>query len=583
MSMEQVRQPIIAVLGHVDSGKTSLQDKIRQSSVAATEAGLITQAIGASEIPMENIKERCGVLLEQLKIDITIPGFLMIDTPGHAAFTTLRKRGGSIADIAVLVVDIVEGFQPQTDESILVLKEFKTPFVVVANKIDRVVGWSPTPGECFLNTLKNQSDRVVEDLENKMYRLVGQLVDWGFDCERYDRVSSFTKQVSIVPVSAKTGEGIPDLLMVLTGLAQRFLQNKIKFTQGRGKGTILEVKEQKGLGQVLDIILYDGEMAKGDHIIIGGNNIVSTKVKAILKPEPLRDIRVESKFQYLDSVTAATGVRISTQDPQEVIAGSPVIIVKNPKDVEKAEQELKREVEAVEIKTDADGAILKADTLGGLEAMIKIFQEMELPIRKAEVGSVGRQDVIEIRNMSEPYIFAFNVKISDEADTLAKDSGVKVFSSPIIYKLVEEYKSWKKEQFEVKEAKLLETVIRPCKLRVLPGCVFRQSKPAIFGAEILAGTVKPKYRLKRQCKVVGEIKEVQKSGTNVAEAVSGDRIAISMDDVVIGKHIFENDVLQTDVRGRDLQILEKVKKKLREDEKALLAELQEEQESNSAI
>ncbi len=563
---------------NVDHGKTTLLDKIRSSSVAASEAGLITQAIGASEIPIENVKQRCGFLLEQLKIDITIPGLLFLDTPGHAAFTTLRKRGGSIADIAILLVDLTEGFQPQTDESLLVLKEFKTPFVVAANKIDRVTGWAPTPNECFLNTLKNQSDRVIEDLENKMYRLVGQLVERGFDCERYDRLSSFTKQISIVPVSAKTGEGIPDLLMVLTGLAQRFLQSKIKFTSGRGKGTVLEVKEQKGLGQVLDIILYDGEMSKGDYIIIGGEKTFSTKVKAILKPEPLRDIRVESKFQYLDSVTAATGVRVSTQDPHDVIAGSPVIIVKNEKDVPKAEQELKKEVASVEIKTDKDGVILKADTLGGLEAMIKIFQEMEIPIRKAQVGSVGRQDVIEIRNMKEPYIFAFNVKISEDADTIAKDAGVKIFSSPIIYKLVEDYKKWKKDQSELKEGKLLETVTRPCKLRILPGCVFRQSKPAIFGAEVLGGTIKPKYRLKRNGKVVGEVKEVQKSGSPVSEAISGDRIAISMEDVVVGKHVFENDVLETDVRPKDLQILEKVKKKLREDEKTLLEELQSKQE-----
>ncbi len=572
--MEAVRQPIIAVLGHVDHGKTTLLDKIRGSSVAAGEAGLITQHIGASEIPIENIKQRCGLLLEQLKIDITIPGLLFLDTPGHAAFTTLRKRGGSIADIAILVVDLTEGFQPQTEESLLVLKEFKTPFVVVGNKIDRIVGWSPTPNECFFNTLKNQSDRVVEELENKMYRLVGQLVERGFDCERYDRVSSFTKQVSIVPVSGKTGEGISDLLMVLTGLAQRFLQGKIKFTSGRGKGTVLEVKEQKGLGQVLDIILYDGEMSKGDYIIIGGNKTVSTKVKAILKPEPLRDIRVESKFQYLDSVTAATGVRISTQDPQDVIAGSPVIIVKSGKDVEKAKEELKREVESVEIKTDKEGVILKSDTLGGLEAMIKIFQDLNLPIRKGEVGSVGRQDVIEIRNMKEPYIFAFNVKVSEDAETLANDAGVKVFASPIIYKLIEDYKNWKKDQSEMKETEMLQMVTRPCKLRVLPGCVFRQSKPAIFGAEVLGGTVKPKYKLKRQGKIIGEIKEVQKSGSSVAEAISGDRVAISMDDVVVGKHIFENDVLETDVRGKDIQILEKVKKKLRQDEKALLEELQ---------
>ncbi|HLD41718.1 MAG TPA: translation initiation factor IF-2, partial [archaeon] len=380
----EVRQPIVAVLGHVDHGKTSLLDKIRSSSVAAGEAGGITQAIGSSEVPIGVIKTKYKSLLEKMNISLTIPGLLFLDTPGHAAFVTLRKRGGAIADIAVLVVDINEGIQPQTEESIKLLREFKTPFVVAVTKIDRILSWMPHQDKSFLDTIAEQPKRTVEEFENKVYTLIGQLGSMGFDSERYDRISDFTKQVGLIPVSGKTGEGVPDLLVVLAGLAQKYLQKRIEFSKDGGKGTILEVKEQKGLGSVIDIILYDGQVNKGDWLVIGGKKTIVTKIKALLKPEPLKDIRAERRFLYLDSVTAASGIRISAPELEGVIAGSPIRIVNKEKGLEKAKEDVKQEIEDVEIQTEKDGVVLKADTLGSLEAMIKLFQEASIPIRKAE-------------------------------------------------------------------------------------------------------------------------------------------------------------------------------------------------------
>ena len=572
-----IRQPIIAVLGHVDHGKTTLLDKIRSSSVAKGEAGGITQSIGSSEIPVEVIKTTCSELLAKMKIELTIPGLLFIDTPGHAAFITLRKRGGAIADIAVLVIDINEGIKPQTEECIKFLKELKTPFIVAATKIDRTLGWIANQNESFVKTVKEQPSRTVEEFENKLYTLIGQLGNYGFDSERYDRVSNFTKQLSIVPVSGYTGEGIQDLLVVLSGLAQRYLQERISFKQGEGKGTILEVKEQKGLGPVIDVILYDGEISKGDYLVIGGKEITVTKIKALLKPEPLKDIRAERKFLYLDSVTAASGVRISAPGLEKVIAGLPLRVVKEEKDLEKAKEDVKKEIENIEIKTEKDGVILKADTLGSLEAMIKIFQEAQIPIRKAEVGSVAKQDIIEVKTLKDPLIFAFNTNISEEAGSIVKDSKVKVFSSPVIYKLIEEYDSWKKKENERKIEEMLNRVTRPARIRVLPGCVFRQSKPAVFGVEIISGFLKPHYKLAKNKKNIGEIKELQKSGSSVDHAVGGDRIAISMDDITIGKHILEGDILETNIRPDEIKTLEKIKSKLRDDEKALLEEIKNRQ------
>lgn len=571
--MKKIRQPIVSVLGHVDHGKTSILDKIRGSNIYGGEAGGITQHIGASEIPIDTVKKICGSLLDKMKINVSIPGLLFIDTPGHEAFTTLRKRGGSIADLAVLVIDINKGLQPQTEESLLFLKEFKTPFVIAANKIDRILGWTPYQNECFINTIKEQQDRAIEDLENKIYSLIGQLAQKGLNAERYDRISDFRKQIAIVPTSAITGEGISDLLVVLSGLAEKYLKDNIVFESGEGKGTVLEVKEYKGLGMTIDVILYNGEIKKGDILVIGGNTIVETKIKALLKPEPLKDIRTEKQFKYIDSVVAASGVKISAPGLESVIAGSPLRTIHDQKDVDKVKTELKKEVQEIEIHRDTSGVIIRADTLGGLEAMIKILQEKNIPIRKAEVGNVTKQDVMEISQQKEPIIFAFNSQVPEDIKLLAKDYGITIFSSKIIYQLIEEYDKWKEDQKKISEEKILEEVTRPGKVRLLPGCVFRQSKPAIFGVEVVGGTIRSGYKLIREGKILEEIKKLQKDGKNIDELVAGDRGAISMN-VIVGKHVFEGDTLEVKLEPKDIRLLNKVKNKLRDDEKQLLEEIE---------
>ncbi|WP_455391847.1 translation initiation factor IF-2, partial [[Eubacterium] cellulosolvens] len=282
-----IRQPIVSVLGHVDHGKTSLLDHIRGSTVVSREAGKITQHIGATEVPIETIMEICGELLQDK--GLKIPGLLFIDTPGHHAFTTLRARGGVLADIAVLIIDINEGLKPQTLESINILKQHKTPFIIAANKIDRINGWEPKYDRSFFESFNSQIKDVQDVIDNMLYRLIGDIFEEGLQTERYDRISDFTKTIAIIPISAKTGEGIPDLLMVLIGLAQRFLENQLETEKGPGEGTVLEVKEERGLGTTIDTIIFNGTIHKNDTIVIGtsvGKPII-TKVKALLKPKPL--------------------------------------------------------------------------------------------------------------------------------------------------------------------------------------------------------------------------------------------------------------------------------------------------------
>jgi translation initiation factor 5B len=575
IGMKKIRSPILVALGHVDHGKTSLLDKIRGTAVAKTEPGLITQYISASYIPIQVVRETCGHILEKMGTRLEIPGLLWIDSPGHEAFTTLRKRGGAIADLAILVIDINEGFKPQTEESINYLKQFRTPFVVAATKIDRILGWNASKEACFEDAYANQPDRAREELENKTYHIIGQLGERGFPSERFDRVRDFTRQISIIPVSNVTGEGIPDLLVMLGGIAQRYLKDRLEVSPGEGKGTVLEVKEYRGLGTTVDVILYDGEISTGDNLVIGGDEIITTKVRALLTPKPLQELRVEKDFTTIPSVQAAAGIKISAPGLEKVIAGSPLRAVTSESDVETAREEVMSEISEVEIETDQEGFILKADTLGSLEALIKTLREAGLSIRKARVGTVNKGDIAEVKTLEEPIVFAFGVRISPEIRKLAKDNRVKIFSSDIIYRLIEDYDKWDRERKTRQEDELLESVTRPGRVRILPGYLFRQSKPAVFGVEVVKGIIRPGVKLSRKGEPLGEVREIQSRGENVKQAEAGERVALSMMGVVFGKDVNEGDELDTLISKHDLETLEKLKKKLRGDELELMEEIQD--------
>ncbi|MGQ0535776.1 MAG: translation initiation factor IF-2, partial [Methanobacteriota archaeon] len=325
MTAAATRQPIVCVMGHVDHGKTSLLDKIRGTTVVLREAGRITQHIGATEVPLEAVERLCGPLFGGKKF--RLPGLLFIDTPGHQAFTSLRARGGALADIAVLVVDVSEGLMPQTREAISILRRNKTPFVVAGNKIDRLMGWQATKDAPFRVAIENQPARVQEALDEKLYELIEQFDRAGFRSDRYDRVTDFTKTIAIVPLSAVTGEGLPDLLMMLMGLAQRFLESELATSpDGPGRATILEVKEERGLGLTLDAILYDGTLRRGDLVVLGSKAApVVTRVKALLKPKPMDEIRdPRDRFDSVPEVVAAAGIKISAPDLEGVLAGAPI-------------------------------------------------------------------------------------------------------------------------------------------------------------------------------------------------------------------------------------------------------------------
>jgi len=570
-----IRHPIVAVLGHVDHGKTSLLDGIRGSTVNAMEPGHITQHIGASFIPIDVIKKFCGSLLEKLKIKINIPGLLFIDTPGHAAFTTLRRRGGSVADLAILVIDVNEGFQQQTDESLDYLKQFKTPFVVAATKIDLSPRWYPQKKECFMNSFNKQSVDAQEELEKRVYNIIAQLSQRGFESERFDRISDFKKQVAIIPVSGKTGEGIPELLMMLAGLSQQFLKERLELSK-ECLGSVLEVKEVTGLGKTIDVIIYDGTVKVGDYLIIGGKEPTVTKIKALLRPPALKELRIEKKFESLKEVHAAAGIKISAPDLEKVIAGSPIICVSDKSKIENAKKTVQKEVEEVEFSREGEGVIARADTLGSLEALITILKNNEIPIKKADVGLITKQDIIELDQVKDELkkvILAFNVEPLPEAEVMARDHKIPIFKNNIIYRIIEDYKKWCSEKKEREELEKLEKIVRPCKFRILRDFIFRKRKPAVFGVEILAGVLKHDAPVQKEDgKDIGKIKQIEKEGKIIKEAKTGDKVAVSMEEPTIGRQINEGDMLQTVISPASLAGLKDVWNKLHDDEKQLLKE-----------
>jgi len=580
----KIRQPVICVLGHVDSGKTTLLDKIRGSAVALREVGSMTQHIGASFFPLSTLKEICGPVLKALKIDIDIPGLLVIDTPGHSVFANLRRRGGSVADMAILVVDVTRGFEMQTYESVNILKSRRTPFIIAANKIDTIPGWKKHPDAPFSISVRGQARSVVRQLDDHIYNLMGTLSRLHFRSERFDRVSDFTKEIAIIPISAKTGEGIPELLMVLIGLTQQYMQSRLMFTRGPAKGTVLEVKEEPGLGVTVNAIIYDGVLHRGDTIVVGGKeNPVVTKVRAVLLPKPLDEIRdPRDRFTPVEEVSAAAGVKIAAPMLEDAVAGAPILAASNGDSVESLVQRVSEEVSRVKVHTDKIGVVLKADTLGSLEAAVSELENNGIPIRLADIGSVSKRDVVEAAIVMrdaplQGVILVFNVRVLPDAKAEAEREGVRIFESDVVYRLIQEYNEWLKAEQEALVKRALEALVRPGRVEVLRGFVCRRSKPAIFGVEVLAGRIRPGEVLVNSNGVaVGEISQIQDKGELLDEAVAGSKVAVSIKDAVFGRYFDEGDVLYVAVPESDYrELLGKYEPLLSADEVEVLSELKE--------
>ena len=579
--MSERRQPIVSVLGHVDHGKTSLLDHIRglgsgrQASVMDREAGGITQHIGATEVPADLLNDLCGPLLGGKSFNS--PGLLFIDTPGHHSFSTLRSRGGSLADIAILMVDIMEGVRPQTIESIRILKQAKTPFVIAANKVDRIHGWESKRGRSMAQAVREQTKDAQGMFEKRYWDLVGSFAEHGFNIELYSRVKDFTKDIALVPISAREGEGVQDLLAVVIGLAERYLEEKLTDIEGSGEGTVLEMKEERGLGKTLDVILYRGSIKKGDEIVLvteeGG---LTTKVRGMFAPRGMSEMRdAGDRWDNTEIAHAASGLKISAPDMDGVLAGTTMRVVSNDSERDMALIQASEEAN-LSIELDEEGVTIKADTVGGLEALAKELKAIEVPIRNASIGKVNRRDIRSAENSADPLhriIMAFSTEILPDAEEEIESSenGIKYLGSDIIYRILEEREEWVEQRTRELEEESREQVVYPGRILLLPDHTFRVSKPAVVGVRILAGRIHIGQRLLKNGQRIGQIKSIRSGQDSMKEARQGDEVAVAIDGVTVGRQIDEDDILLVDIPESHAKKLRKMD--LNAAEKEVLDEL----------
>jgi translation initiation factor 5B len=564
------------VLGHVDSGKTSLLDRIRGTAVQSREVGGITQHIGASYFPIETIKEITGKLFDKLsKSENPVPGLLVIDTPGHEVFANLRIRGGSAADIAIVVVDVNKGLEAQTIESLDILKNRKVPFVIALNKIDQISGWKKNNSILIAEQLKIQDPIILSYLDEKVYNVVGALSRIGFSSEAFWRVKDFTKELAIVPVSAVTGTGVPELLAVLVGLTQQYMSKRLERHETETKGIVLEVNDEVGLGPSANIILLDGTLKHGDRIVVGKrDSVTSTKIKALLLPKPLDEMRdPRDKFRHVDTVIAAAGLKITSPDLEGVLAGSPLYVVNNPEDEVRLKLNIETEIKSAIIQTESNGIILRCDTIGSIEAITELLKKENIPVRSADLGNITRRDILSASAVREKdrylgVVLGFNVKVLEEAEKEAYERRIKIFNEKIIYNLVRNYSEWVTYE-RVHEDSIIFNEIPPiCKFQFLKGYVFRRNNPAVFGAEILIGKLRQKISvMNEKGKKIGVIHQIQNEGKNLEVADKGTQVALSIKGPTVGRQINEGDIFYTDLNSKEARfLLERFSNRLNEEE-----------------
>ena len=559
-----IRQPIVAVLGHVDSGKTSLLDMIRGTRVQGREAGGITQHIGASFLPVETIRDTCGHLYKRLEhAENQIPGILVIDTPGHEVFTNLRSRGGSAADIAVLVVDVNRGFQPQTNESLKILQSRKVPFVVALNKCDQISGWRKSESEFISEAIKGQDASVLADLEQKLYDVVGTLSILGYKSEAFYRVRDFKSEVAIVPISARTGVGIPELLSVLVGLTQQYLKKRLDQEKKDPRGIVLEVNDEIGLGPTANIILVDGTIRKEDRIVVARrDSVVVVKPKALLLPKPLDEMRdPRDRFMSVSEVGAAAGLKIASPDLEGVLPGSTLYVASGPADVERFTGIIESEMRSVFVDTMSNGVVVKCDTIGSLEAVMEMLRRSQVPIAKADIGPVNRRDVVGAETIKEKdrhlgVVLAFNVRVLPDAREEADESHIRIFEDKIIYSLIDGYNAWVEEDTAHEDDAIFAELTPISKFTFMKGFAFRNSNPAVFGITVDAGMLRQKISfMDGHGRRIGVIHQLQLDGKNVESARKGDEVACSVQNAVIGKQLFEDNVYYTLPRSHEAKML----------------------------
>mmetsp|Transcript_53471 Transcript_53471/g.73052 ORF Transcript_53471/g.73052 Transcript_53471/m.73052 type:complete len:977 (-) Transcript_53471:281-3211(-) len=500
-STDRLRSPICCIMGHVDTGKTKLLDKIRRTNVQEGEAGGITQQIGATFFPKETLVSKTEKLNNAIDMDVKLPGLLVIDTPGHEAFSNLRSRGSSLCDIAILVIDLMHGLEQQTKESIEMLRKKRCPFVVALNKVDRCYGWKTLPDMEIRDALAQQDQSTRDEFQNRMMTIRTELMSNGLNAELYWENDDMKSTVSLIPTSAMSGEGVNDMLHMLVRLTQERMSTSLMYSATL-QCTVLEVKVIDGLGCSVDVILVNGELNTGAQIVVcTTDGPVVTQIRAILTPPPAKELRIKSQYINHERIEAAIGLKICATGLESAVAGSPIMVVGEDDDVEDIKEEVMRDFSSLvtNLGTDTHGVFAAASTLGALEALLEFLRkecDPPIPVHAVSIGPVFKRDVMKAGLMHQKKkpeyatILAFDVPIDGDAVTLAEELNVKIFTADIIYHLFDHFTRHLAQTLEEEKAKAKNIAVFPCLIKIMPNMVFNQKDPIICGVEVVDGILK---------------------------------------------------------------------------------------------
>lgn len=559
----ELKSPICCILGHVDTGKTKLLDKLRESNVQGEEVGGITQQIGATFFPASELARKCG------KSDSRLPGILVIDTPGHESFANLRTRGSSLCNLAILVVDIVHGIEAQTLESIGLLKSRKTPFIVALNKVDRLYGWKSTPFGEFGPGYGMQSRATMEDFQRRLNNAVLAFAELGLNARLFSENDNQRRFVSLVPTSAVSGEGIPDLVSLILELSEKYMESKMKI-RDEVECTVLEVKNAEGFGVTLDAILSNGVLREGCRIgVCGFNGPIVTTIKALLTPQPLKELRVKSRYTSIKTARASLGIKIVAGGLEKAIAGSRVLVVKGNED--EVRRALETDLEAVmsAIELQEMGIHVVSSTLGSLEALTTFLKGANVPLLGASIGSVKKKDVIIVGSMAKKHkeyavILCFDVVLEKEIKELAASMGVRIFEAKIIYHLLDAYTGFVSAEREKDKKLHMDEAVFPVELSIVPKCIFNARSPLVIGVEVLEGVLKTGTPLCvfRESETVrlGTVTSIERNKDIVDRATKGQKVAIKIEAKTLaprmfGRHFEQDDLLYSFVTRDSIDIL----------------------------
>ncbi|KAL0878177.1 hypothetical protein Bca101_027883 [Brassica carinata] len=568
---ENLRSPICCIMGHVDTGKTKLLDCIRGTNVQEGEAGGITQQIGATYFPAENIRERTRELKADAKLKV--PGLLVIDTPGHESFTNLRSRGSSLCDLAILVVDIMHGLEPQTIESLNLLRMRDTEFIVALNKVDRLYGWKTCKNAPIVKAMKQQTKDVVNEFNMRLTGIITQFKEQGLNTELYYKNKEMGETFSIVPTSAITGEGIPDLLLLLVNWAQKTMVEKLTYVDDV-QCTVLEVKVIEGHGTTIDVVLVNGVLHEGDQIVVCGlQGPIVTTIRALLTPHPMKELRVKGTYVHHKEIKAAQGIKITAQGLEHAIAGTALHVIGPDDDIEAIKEQAMEDMESVLSRIDksGEGVYVQASTLGSLEALLEFLKspDVKIPVSGIGIGPVHKKDIMKAGVMLErkkeyATILAFDVKVTTDARELADEMGVKIFCADIIYHLFDQFKAYIESIKEEKKKESADEAVFPCVLRILPNCVFNKRDPIVLGVDVVEGILKigtPICVPSREFIDIGRIASIENNHKHIDYAKKGSQVAIKIiasnpeEQKMFGRHFDMEDELVSHISRRSIDIL----------------------------